>query len=154
MILIIFYQSNRMFSSSLFCVQTQSTTSAFPSLTKQNKQNRNALNGAIKLSEESTDSSMSDSVVIMNWSLTLDDLDFSQKSEEDTPRKCHIKLAKSQVFILIIKYYYLINIDIEPYHLAKLQLLSKKCYDYFVPAAMSQLNLKMEMPPCSIDSFE
>jgi hypothetical protein len=40
------------------------------------------------------------------------------------------------------------------YDLAKLQLLNKKCYNYFVPKAMAELNLKLEMAPCLLSSFE
>ena len=40
------------------------------------------------------------------------------------------------------------------YDLAKLQLLNKKCYDYFVPRAMAELKLKLEMAPCLLSTFE
>ena len=63
-------------------------------------------------------------------------------------------LWKSQCFIEIIKLFYKLHDDIAPYDLAKLQLLNKKCYDYFVPRAMEELQLKFEMVPCLISTFE
>ena len=46
------------------------------------------------------------------------------------------KLWKSQCFIEILKFFFTLHDDIAVYDLAKLQLLNKKCYDYFVPRAM------------------
>lgn len=63
-------------------------------------------------------------------------------------------MAKSQCFIEILKYFYLLHKDVEPFHLARLQLLNKKCYDYFVPKIMAELKIKMEMPPCLLSTFE
>ena len=63
-------------------------------------------------------------------------------------------LWKSQCFIEILKLFYTMNSDVAPYDLAKLQLLNKKCYDHFVPRAMADLKLKLEMPPCLLSAFE
>jgi hypothetical protein len=62
-----------------------------------------------------------------------------------------ICLAKSQCFQVILKYYAL---DHTSHEVAKLQLLNKRCYEYFVPQVMSQQKLKLEMSPCLLNFFE
>jgi hypothetical protein len=144
-----------MFSSSIYSIETSSTS--FPSLiTKKNV--RTAAIPVAKFSEQSTGSSVdldSDSSL---KSLNLKDFETSsigsQQNDEISPKKSCIKLWKSQCFIEILKQFYMLHKDVEPYHIAKLQLLNKKCYDYFVPKVMQELKIKMEMAPCLLRSFE
>ena len=140
-----------MFANSLFSIE--SSKDALVSFSPL-KTIRTAAIPATIFSEESTGSSVdldSDSSI---KSLTLKDFDSSSESEDISPKKCTIKLWKSQCFIVILKQFYLLHKDVEPYHIAKLQLLNKKCYDYFVPVVMQELKIKMEMPPCLLTSFE
>jgi hypothetical protein len=44
--------------------------------------------------------------------------------------------------------------DHEAHEVAKLQLLNKKCYEYYVPHAMSQQKMKLEMSPCLLSFLE
>jgi len=44
--------------------------------------------------------------------------------------------------------------DHKSHEVAKLQLLNKKCYDYFVPRVMSMQKINLEMSPCLLSYFE
>jgi hypothetical protein len=44
--------------------------------------------------------------------------------------------------------------DHEAHEVAKLQLLNKRCYEYYVPHAMSQQKMKLEMSPCLLSFLE
>ena len=78
-------------------------------------------------------------------------LDSESSEPEAVEKKSKICLAKSQCFLVILKYYAL---DHKAHEVAKLQLLNKRCYDYFVPQLMSRQNLKLEMSPCLLNFFE
>ena len=138
-----------MYSSSLFCIET-SKTSALPLIPTQK---RNVLK---PLTFNSCSTSVSEtSQSPKSSSLALSDLSFSDQGDHSSSvRKCSIKLWKSQCFVEILKQLYLLHKDVQPFHIAKLQLLNRKCYDYFVPQVMASLKLKMEMPPCLLSSLE
>ena len=66
-------------------------------------------------------------------------------------KKSKVNLAKSHCFLVILKFY---AADHKSHEVAQLQLLNKRCYDYFVPQLMSQQKLKLEMSPCLLNFFE
>jgi hypothetical protein len=98
-------------------------------------------------------------ILFMNETINLEKKKSLPEKETSTDlilvkaQKPH-RLCQSQCFIEILKLYYRLHSDIAPYDLAKLQLLNKRCYEYFVPRAMEDLKLKLEMPPCLLSTFE
>ena len=80
-----------------------------------------------------------------------DSLDLIENRNVVAKTNSGIKLWKSQCFIEILKFY---AMDHKAHDVAKLQLLNKRCYDYFVPRVMSMQKMKLEMSPCLLSFFE
>lgn len=64
------------------------------------------------------------------------------------------QVASSMCFLVIVKYYYLLNEEVGLNDILKLQLLNRRCYDQLIPMAMSQLSICPEVRPCSLTALE
>jgi len=82
----------------------------------------------------------------------VEEFDLEKSRQVATPKLP--QLCKSQCFVLILKLYFSLHQDIAPYDLAKLQLLNKRCYEVFIPRAMSDLKINLQMSPCLLSAFE
>ena len=65
-----------------------------------------------------------------------------------------IDMSRSQCFIIIVKYYYLLHSDVTVADVIKLQLLNKRCYNQLIPMAMDQFRILPEPRPCSLSCLE
>jgi len=68
--------------------------------------------------------------------------------------KKKVNLTNSYAFVIILKYYFTLDEKCNMFDLAKLQILNRRCHEYLVPMAMSQLRLYPEAPVCSLRSLE
>ena len=63
-------------------------------------------------------------------------------------------MSKTQCFVIILKYYYLLHDDVTMIDILKLQILNKRCYETLVPLTMTQLRLSPEPATCTIGTLE
>lgn len=63
-------------------------------------------------------------------------------------------MTKTQAFVIILKYYYVLHDDVTMIDILKMQILNKRCYETLVPMAMSQLKLYPEPAPCALRTLE
>ena len=80
-----------------------------------------------------------------------------QSDQTENVRQIAVKgkdMTKSQAFVIILKYYYLLHDDVQQIDILKLQILNKRCYNVLVPMAMTQLRLYPEPAYCALHTLE
>ena len=75
-----------------------------------------------------------------------------QQNQKSNRKK--LDMSRTNCFIIIVKYYYLLHEDVTASDVAKLQLLNKRCYNQLIPMAMDQFRILPEPRPCSLSYLE